>query len=190
MFTFSDEGRKSDSYLTMNFPDSAAHFEDWDPTRQMNKGYEQSKRECSGSNILQTSDYIMLPITQSGHLLPPNTSITIQMRRAPNGLVLCSPTAENKNYKLVIDEIKLEIVRVRIKDPLVSRIYETWRRESCLSYYYNRVVGTGPYEIRRDTRVVDESMSISQMPMGVMAVFISSASASGRFDKNIFKFYQ
>ena len=126
-FCFNDASRISDSYLTLKFPDSSGHFEDFNPERKVNLGYEKRKMILSGSNMVTTSDFLMIPFTQSGRLLPPGVSISIHMQRAPNAVALCSPSAIGKNYRIAIESCVLEVERCHIMEPLVSRIYNEWR---------------------------------------------------------------
>ena len=126
-FCYSNASRVSDSYLSLNFPDTAGSSEDFSPERRMNEGYESRKKLMSGSNMVTTSDYLMIPFTQSGRLLPPGVSITIYLQRAPDSVALCSPSAIGKKYRIAIDSCVLEVERCRVMEPLVSRIYNEWR---------------------------------------------------------------
>ena len=121
------------SYLTLNFPDTPAHAEDFNPERKLNKGYEDRKLFLSGSNMITTSDYIMLPLAQNGHLLPPGVSITVRLQRAMDSVVLCSPSAIGKNYRIEIDSCVMEVERCRVVDPLLSRIHYKWDTTGNLS---------------------------------------------------------
>ena len=123
-------------------------------------------------------------------MLPPNVSINIQLNRTPDNIILVSPSAEGKSYRLEIEDIKLEYVRVRLMEPLVSRLFETWRTHGSLDFYFHRVLAVGPYDVKPNTRVMNETVAVSQLPIGVMAVFVSSQSSVGSFERNLFKFYQ
>ena len=92
----------------------------------MNTGFEKRKMLMSGSNMITTSDYIMLPLAQNGHLLPPGVSITVRLQRAMDSVALCSPSAIGKKYRIEIDSCVLEVERCRVVDPLLSRINYQW----------------------------------------------------------------
>lgn len=160
--------------MTMAFPDTPGIYtypivikihednlsgesEEFGPIHKVNLGYEKRKMYTSASNSLITEDALCIPVSQTGKLLPPNLSIQITLQRTPESICLCSPSATNKNYRIVIESCELEVERVRLVDPLVARIYSTWREKSLIRYAYNRICPVGPMEIGNSMSLLSSS---------------------------------
>ena len=58
-----------------------------------------------------------------------------------------------------------------------------------IDYFFHRFTPIGPFEVSRGQTVINENLSVSQLPLYVLAVFISSASANGAWERNIYRFY-
>ena len=58
-----------------------------------------------------------------------------------------------------------------------------------MDYYFHRITPLGPFEVSKGQTIINENVSVGQLPLYVLATFISSSSANGAWDRNIYRFH-
>lgn len=111
----------------------------WSSDLHLNKGYWDRFAKTSMSHPVTTQGPLNFDCLRNGLALPPGLRISITLQRAPDGMVICSPSANGKKYRLDILDIEMEVTRWRLVDELVDKIYAAWNDAKYLSIPYQRI---------------------------------------------------
>jgi hypothetical protein len=108
------------------------------------------------------------------------------LEHAKDSFRLCS-AATNKDYKMVLKDIKLVVERLRAKDSKYLEIMNALLH-SPITLEFKRPVILGPYQVNEGSTLFQEKICNGTKPSAMLVFMTSSEAAEGKINKNAFNF--
>lgn len=104
-----------------------------------NKGWDDRSKYAAESKKFQVMIPIHSDFIQCDKLLPPGVHWTIRFTRASDDFTYTVPTANNKKYKIVIDDFRLYVRHIELNRDIVSKHLTKFDSQPAI-YHINKTV--------------------------------------------------